>query len=57
METYKVENKLAREEETVGYAERGAVRSRKISPGVSQEGAQFIFLIKIYVQNRAASAM
>lgn len=57
LERYEVEKELAREEETIGYAERGAVRSRKITPGVSREGVQFIFLINICVQNIAASAI
>jgi len=50
-----VEKELPREEETVGCAERGAARSRKIPPGVSQEGARFIFLINIWVQSSSSS--
>lgn len=41
LESHEVEKELAREEETVGYAERQAARSRKITPGVSQEDLNF----------------
>lgn len=47
LESYEVEKQLAREEETVGYAEQGAVRLSKITPRVSQEDAQLIFLVNI----------
>lgn len=41
LESHEVEKELAREEEMVGYAERQAARSRKITPGVSQEDLNF----------------
>lgn len=56
LESYEVEKELARPKETAGYAERGGARSTKIPPGVSQEAAQFIFLVYTWVQDVAASA-